>query len=58
MRIRTVITLLALAAWVPWLPVPGGALLGPTLALADTELHFLSVARGEPRRQAILETIA
>ncbi len=45
-----------LAGGVSWLPV--SAPLGPTPALAATELHFLSVARGEPRRQAVLAAIA
>ncbi len=35
--------------------IPSG---GATLAWAATELQFLSVARGEPRRQAILAAIA
>ncbi|HEY7139463.1 MAG TPA: sugar ABC transporter substrate-binding protein [Methylomirabilota bacterium] len=40
--------------------VPGSPELteGPSPALAATELHYLSVARGEPRRQAILAAIA
>jgi len=37
---------------------PSSAPFGPGPALAATELHFLSVARGEPRRQAILAAVA
>jgi fructooligosaccharide transport system substrate-binding protein len=38
--------------------IPTVAVLSPVPALAATELSFLSVARGEPRRQAILGAVA
>lgn len=41
-----------------FLPAPFAPSFGPVPVLAVTELHFLSVARGEPRRQAILAAIA
>ncbi|MBI4391847.1 MAG: extracellular solute-binding protein, partial [candidate division NC10 bacterium] len=41
-----------------FLPAPSGPSFGPAPALAATDLHFLSVARGEPRRQAVLAAIA
>ena len=37
---------------------PSSSPFGPGPALAATELQFLSVARGEPRRQAVLAAIA
>lgn len=40
-----------------FLAAPGPSL-GPGAALAATEIHYVSVARGEPRRQAILGAIA
>lgn len=46
-------TLGAALAVAPALPI-----VGPAPAWAATELHFLSVARGEPRRQALLAAIA
>jgi ABC-type glycerol-3-phosphate transport system substrate-binding protein len=49
-------TLALLAAWLVPADLPGPA--GPGPAWAATEIHFLSVARGEPRRQAILAAIA
>jgi len=60
MRCRTVLdALVAAALLVATLPpVPASAPLGPTPVWGATELHFLSVARGEPRRQAILAAIA
>ncbi|MEK6717480.1 MAG: ABC transporter substrate-binding protein, partial [candidate division NC10 bacterium] len=37
---------------------PSSSPFGPGPALAATELQFLSVARGEPRRQAVLAAVA
>ena len=48
-----VVILLAGLVAIPSVPV-----IGPAPALAATELSFLSVARGEPRRQAILGAVA
>jgi fructooligosaccharide transport system substrate-binding protein len=55
-RLVGVLTLLLLGAGL--LPDPAAPPVGPAPALAATELHFLSVARGEPRRQAALAAIA
>ena len=53
LRVLLVVVLLAC------LPgVPTGFGLGPSPGLAGTELNYLSVARGEPRRQAILAAVA
>ncbi len=59
MRSRTVLTvLLAIAVLCGGLlAAPPGLPMGPTPALS-AELNYLSVARGEPRRQAILGGIA
>ena len=55
-RLVGVFTLLLLGAGL--LPGPAAPPVGPAPALAAAELHFVSVARGEPRRQAVLAAIA
>jgi len=59
MRYRTALIVLVIVMLLvsTLLPAPIGAL-GPTSVWAATELSFVSVARGEPRRQAILGAIA
>jgi fructooligosaccharide transport system substrate-binding protein len=58
-RKRAFAALLTLAALSGmFLPAVFGPVAGPTPALAATEIHYLSVARGEPRRQAILAAVA
>lgn len=52
------IVLLAALLSGPFLAGAPGPLLGPASAFAAAEVHFVSVARGEPRRQAILAAIA
>lgn len=55
MRFRSLlVAVLAIAGLAPGPLAP----LGATPGWAATELHFVSVARGEPRRQAVLAAIA
>jgi multiple sugar transport system substrate-binding protein len=60
MRSRIALGALATAALLAaaLLPMSPGTPLEPVRAWAATELHFLSVAPGEPRRQAVLAAIA
>ena len=59
MRCRTVLGVaVVVSLLVAVLPPTASGPTGPALAWAATELHFVSVARGEPRRQAVLAAIA
>ena len=56
---RTLVTVVGVVILLAGLvTIPAVPVLGPVPALAATELSFLSVARGEPRRQAILGAVA
>jgi len=56
---RSLLTVvLAVSLFVGFGNGPAGLSVGATPAIAATELNFLSVARGEPRRQAILAAVA
>ena len=54
------LTLVFLAAGLAAALAPPSRLvpLAPAPAWAATELHYISVARGEPRRQAIMAAVA
>ena len=56
---RTLLTVVGVVALLAGLvTIPAVPVLGPAPALAATEINYLSVARGEPRRQAILAAVA
>ena len=57
-RRRLLTALLCVALLVGFGDLPAGLSVGASPAMAATELNYLSVARGEPRRQAILAAVA